>query len=122
MDYDTFADLVGEALDGLPDQVRKWLDNIEVVVEDWPTRQQLRSVNTRGGTTLLGLYEGVPHTSRSSNYGMVLPDKVTIFRGPILASAWTEDDVRSTVRRTVVHEIAHHFGIDDERLDELGAY
>jgi predicted Zn-dependent protease with MMP-like domain len=122
MDYEGFADLVGVALDGLPPQIQQWLDNIEVVVEDWPTRQQLRSVDLRGGATLLGLYEGVPKTARSSSYGMVLPDKVTIFRGPILATAWTEEEVRATVQRTVVHEIAHHFGIDDDRLQELGAY
>jgi predicted Zn-dependent protease with MMP-like domain len=122
MDYEAFADLVGEALDGLPAQIQAWLDNVEVVVEDWPSRQQLAQLGLRGGTTLLGLYEGIPQTSRSSNYGLVLPDKVTIFRGPILGIAYTEDAARSQVRQTVVHELAHHFGISDDRLHELGAY
>lgn len=122
MDYEAFADLVGEALDGLPAEIQAWLDNVEVVVEDWPSRQQLAQLGLRGGTTLLGLYEGIPKTSRSSNYGLVLPDKVTIFRGPILGIAYTEDTARAQVRQTVVHELAHHFGISDDRLHELGAY
>ncbi len=122
MDYEPFADLVGEALDGLPPLIQGWLDNIEVVVEDWPSRQQLASVGVRGGATLLGLYEGVPQTDRSASYGLVLPDKVTVFRAPILATCRTPDEVRAAVHRTVVHEIAHHFGISDERLVELGAY
>ena len=108
MEYELFADLVGEALDGLPDQISGWLDNVEVVVEDWPSRHQLMSVRARSGTTLLGLYEGVPKTARTANYGMVLPDKVTIFRGPILSITFSDEQVRQMVRHTVVHELAHH--------------
>jgi predicted Zn-dependent protease with MMP-like domain len=122
MDYEDFADLVGEALDGLPPEIQGWLDNVEVVVEDWPTRGQLQRLGVGHGGMLLGLYEGVPKTARSASYGLVLPDKITIFRGPILAVAWTEADAREQVRHTVVHELAHHFGIDDDRLHELGAY
>jgi len=122
MDYEAFADLAAEALDGLPSEIQGWLANVEVVVEDWPTRSQLAGLGLREGMTLLGLYEGIPLTARSSNYGLVLPDKVTIFRGPILSMAWTEADARQQVRHTVVHELAHHFGITDERLHELGAY
>jgi predicted Zn-dependent protease with MMP-like domain len=117
-----FADAVVEALDGLPAPVRSWLDNVEVVVDDYPTREQLRSVGLGHRDELLGLYEGVPRTARTADYGMVLPDKVTLFRGPILAVCRTVPEVREEVRHTVVHELAHHFGIDDDRLDELGAY
>jgi predicted Zn-dependent protease with MMP-like domain len=122
LSYDAFADLVVEALDGLPEAVRGWLDNVEVVVEDWPTRAQLAELADGPDDTLFGLYEGVPRTARGSGYGMVLPDKVTLFRGPILDFCRTPGQVREEVRHTVVHELAHHFGIDDDRLHELGAY
>jgi len=122
MSYDDFADLAFAALDELPPEIRAWLANIEVVVEDWPTRAQLRSADVPAGETLFGLYEGIPQTERTSSYGMVLPDKVTIFRGPILEACRTRAEVAHEVRVTVVHEIAHHFGIDDDRLRELGAY
>jgi len=74
------------------------------------------------GQTLFGLYEGVPLTERSSHYGMVLPDKITIFRQPIEAYCRSEEEIRQMVRRTVLHELAHHFGIPDQRLRELGVY
>ena len=115
-----FAQLVAEALESLPQEVLAWLDNVEVVAEDWPSPEQLESVGA--GAWLLGLYEGVPLTARTADYGLVPPDKVTLFRGPILAGCTTEDQVREQVRRTVLHELAHHFGIDDDRLHELDAY
>ncbi len=91
---------------------------------DWPTRDQMARVGLSNGSLLLGLYEGVPLTERTTHYGLVAPDKVTIFRGTILriCPANDEEAVRSQVRRTVLHEIAHHFGISDQRLVELGAY
>lgn len=116
-----FEDLVVRALDELPGEFLHALDNIEVVVEQEPTPSQLASVGATGGA-LLGLYEGVPLTQRHSSYGLVLPDRISIFRGPILRSARTETEIRRIVRRTVIHEIAHHFGISDDRLRELGAY
>jgi len=122
MESEDFAALVAEAVDSLPDAIHGWLDNVEVVVDDWPSRRQLERLGVRGGDTLLGLYEGVPQTERGSGYGLVLPDKVTIFRGPILALCTTSEAVRQMVRHTVVHELAHHFGISDDRLHELGAY
>jgi predicted Zn-dependent protease with MMP-like domain len=92
-------------------------------VEEWPTRRQIESTGVPRGSTLLGLYEGVPLTVRTSHYGLVPPDKITIFRGPILRHCpASEDAIRSQVRQTVLHEIAHHFGISDQRLIELGAY
>jgi predicted Zn-dependent protease with MMP-like domain len=117
-----FEALVAEALDGLPGEVQRWLDNVDVVVEDWPSSADLGSVGSRPGTVLLGLYHGVPLTARTADYGLVLPDKITLFRRPILDLCATESEVRRQVQRTVLHELAHHFGIDDERLHELGAY
>jgi predicted Zn-dependent protease with MMP-like domain len=103
-----FEEMVAEALDTLPPELGRLMRNVAVVVED--------------GTDphLLGLYHGVPLTERSSDYSAVLPDKITIFRKAICAVCDTEDDVVDEVRTTVVHEVGHHFGIDDARLHELG--
>jgi predicted Zn-dependent protease with MMP-like domain len=100
------------------------VDNVAVTVQEWPTRRQLESVGIGPGAgTLLGLYEGVARTRRTSHYSLVLPDKITIFRGPILQMCPSDEEaIRAQIRRTVLHEIAHHFGISDERLTELGAY
>ena len=106
-----FEDLVARALDEIPDQLARLVENVVVVVED-------ESDGTRG--TLLGLYEGVPLTERGTGYAGVLPDRITIYRRPILRICRSHDEVVEQVRVTVVHEIAHHFGIDDERLHELG--
>lgn len=121
---DRFEELVEEALHEIPDALWNAIDNIAVVVENWPSQQQMRSVGMRRGNLLLGLYEGVPLTQRSHSYGLVAPDVITIFRGPILrvCPRGDADAIRAQVRRTVLHEIAHHFGISDERLHELGAY
>src|SRR5687767_7060841 len=109
-----FEELVQEALDSIPDALWDSIDNLVVTVEEWPARSQLESVGVRPGHTLLGLYEGVPLTGRSRYYGLVPPDKITIFRGPILRMVprGDEDAIRAQVRRTVLHEVAHHFGID----------
>jgi predicted Zn-dependent protease with MMP-like domain len=117
-----FETLVVEALDNLPSEIQKKLQNIEVVVSDWPTTAELRSVGLKSGQLLLGLYHGVPLTKRGGHYGLVLPDKVTIFQGPIERVCRTPEDVIRQVQKTVRHEIAHHFGISDDRLRELGAY
>jgi predicted Zn-dependent protease with MMP-like domain len=118
-----FEDLVEEALESVPEELWARIDNLAVLIEDWPTAAQRASVGMERHGLLLGLYEGVPLTARSHAYGMVTPDKITIFRGPILRVCPPDDDaIRAQVRRTVLHEIAHHFGISDERLHELGAY
>lgn len=104
-----FEDLVADALDALPEEFRSRLENVEVVVEDAP-----------GRAGLLGLYQGVPQTKRGGGYFGVLPDKITIYRLPIESRARSEEHLADEVRRTVWHEIAHHFGISDERLHELG--
>ena len=106
-----FEDLVAEALDEIPDDLARLMDNLVFVVED----------DVAPGTEpLLGLYEGIPLTERGQWYAGALPDRITIFRLPILAICETEDDVVDEVHITVVHEVAHHFGIDDDRLHELG--
>ncbi len=117
-----FEQLVVEALDGLPEFFKEKLQNVEVVVADQPTIRELRAVGMRSGQLLLGLYQGIPLTKRTGNYGMVLPDKITIFRIPILRVCHSPEQVQGQVQRTVLHELAHHFGISDDRLRELGAY
>jgi predicted Zn-dependent protease with MMP-like domain len=117
-----FQQLVVQALDDLPEDIRQELDNVEVVVSDWPTAAELKSVGLKPGQLLLGLYHGVRLTKRGNHYGMVLPDKITIFQGPIERICRTRQQVIRQVQRTVKHELAHHFGISDDRLRDLGAY
>lgn len=119
MKKEAFEELVAAAVDGLPAEFAEQLDNVAIIVENMPTQAQLRRSNIDPGNTLLGLYEGVPHTRRGHDYGMVLPDKITIFQQPIEASCRSDEEVVDLVRKVVIHEIAHHFGISDERLDEL---
>lgn len=112
-----FEELVGEALDSIPDQFADLIENVAVVVADWATPSQQAG---RPGM-LLGLYHGVNITNRSPmSYQAVMPDQITIFRGPHLRLANTEEDLRSRIAATVIHEIGHYFGIDDHRLRELG--
>lgn len=106
-----FDDLVTAALDALPPRITAMLDNVVVLVEDEPPR---------GQPGLLGLYVGVPLTERDSHYAAVLPDRVMLYRGPLQRRAETRAELVDQVRITVVHELAHHVGIDDDRLDELG--
>jgi predicted Zn-dependent protease with MMP-like domain len=118
-----FEEIVGEALDSIPDALWAVNDNVAILVEEWPNREQLQSVGLRYPGQLLGLYEGVPLTGRTHSYGLVAPDRITIFRRPIYRyCAPDEAVIRDQIRRTVLHEVAHHFGISDERLHELGAY
>ena len=108
---DHFERWVQESLDSLPSDLRSGMSNVEVVVEDEPP----------GGAPLLGLYQGVPLTRRTSSYSGALPDKITIFRGPLERLYGSDPErLRQEIRHVVVHEVAHHFGINDERLHELG--
>lgn len=115
-----FEQLVAEALLSLPDEFRDRLDNIEVVVEDKPTAKKLAEVGLRPGDTLYGLYEGVPLTRRTTSYGLVLPDKISIYKIPIESSCRSDEGVKRKVLEVVRHEIAHYFGLSDEQLDEMG--
>jgi predicted Zn-dependent protease with MMP-like domain len=112
----SFEELVDRALDGLPPDIAALLDNVAVMVEDWPDEETLEYY---GEETLYGLYEGVPLTERGSSYHGSLPDRITIYRGP-LERDFRRGDLEEEVRITVVHEIAHHFGFDEDRLEELG--
>jgi predicted Zn-dependent protease with MMP-like domain len=117
-----FEQLVGQALDDLPEFFQQQLQNIEVVVADWPSEAERQSVGLKPGQLLFGLYHGIPLTKRSSHYGMVLPDKITIYRLSIEQVCRTPEEVIRRVQHTVKHELAHHFGISDDRLRDLGAY
>ena len=122
MDQDAFERLVAEALDTLPEFFQEKLDNIEVVVEDWPDRETMRLASVRHPAHLLGFYHGVPQTRRTHNYGLVLPDKISIYQRPIEMHCRTVKQVRAMIHHVLRHEIAHHFGLDDARLREIGAY
>ena len=111
IDRAEFEELVAEALDLLPPELTELMSNVVVFVEDDPPPAD---------PSLLGIYEGVPLTERDGWYSGVLPDRITIYRNPTLAICETLDDIVAEVEITVVHEIAHHFGIDDDRLHELG--
>jgi len=116
-----FEELVVEAIDGLPDDILRLLDNVEIVVADAPSAAQLDEAGMLdAGELLLGLYEGIPLTDRTSGYGMVLPDKISLFQGALESVCPDEETLRREVRVTVIHELAHHFGISDRRLRELG--
>ena len=119
MDRERFEWLVARAVESLPEEFRSKLENIDVVVADWPTQSQLAEVGVSNGHILLGLYQGVPRTRRGGHYGLVPPDKITIFQKPIEARCRDETKITAEIQRVVRHEIAHHFGIGDGRLREL---
>lgn len=116
MDCRQFEARVELAIQGLPREFREKLDNIVVVVEDWASWEQLRSVGLSDSMELLGLYEGVPLTHRSRDHAWGTPDMITIFRRPILAICDSDEEVEDQIRETVIHEVAHHFGISDEQI------
>jgi predicted Zn-dependent protease with MMP-like domain len=117
-----FEMLVAEALDSLPPEFQEQMENVDVVIGDWPSPEDLDTAGLSPDDTLFGLYEGVPLTERTTHYGLVLPDKITIYQGPIEACCRSAEEVRAQVRRVVMHELGHHFGISDQRLWELGVY
>ncbi len=119
MDREGFKWLVAKAVESLPEEFRTKLENIDVVIEDWPTQGQLTKVGLRRSETLLGLYEGVPLTKRNRHYGLVPPDKITIFQKPIEAKCRHDVEIAAEIQRVVKHEIAHHFGMGDTRLRQI---
>ncbi len=122
MDIDQFEGLVLEALESMPEMFHEALDNVEIVIEQWPAWNTMRMAGVRSKFELLGFYHGVPLTERTTNYGLVSPDKISIYQKPIEAQCSTPQEVRALVHRVVLHELAHYFGIDDDRLHEIGAY
>ncbi len=115
MDEEGFRRLVSEAINSLPSEFGKRLNNVAVVVEDEPTVQQLRKLRLHRWALLFGLYEGVPQTKRGS-YSGVLPDKITIFKNSIEKVARSSEEIKAQVRAAVIHEIGHHFGLSEEYL------
>ncbi|HEV7172204.1 metallopeptidase family protein [Pedococcus sp.] len=111
MDARDFEDAVADALDAVPSELMGLLDNVVFLIEDEPTA---------GEPDLLGLYEGTPLTARGDGWAGSLPDRITVFRGPLTRMCRDRAELRAEIAVTVVHEIAHHFGIDEARLHELG--
>ena len=114
-----FEKLVGEGLNQIPAEIRQLMDNIQIVIEDAPSAELLDSLGIPAGDTLYGLYEGVPLTERDTEY-CAFPDRVTIYRRPLVEDFPEPAALRREVARTVIHEVAHHFGIEDDRLKVLG--
>ncbi len=119
MDKNEFEALAVEALGRLPERFAKKLENIDIVIEDEPSRNLLREMHVGGGSTLLGLYQGVPLSRRGFYYGNVLPDRIVLYMGPILREGGNAEDIADRVRSVVIHEIGHYFGLSDEELREL---
>jgi predicted Zn-dependent protease with MMP-like domain len=119
MEREKFEALVVKAIDNLPPEFQCKLGNVDIVVEDWPTRGQLREAKHSHPTQLLGLYQGVPQTRRGRGYGLVLPDKITIFQKPIEAQCLFGDEIEATIEEVVRHEVAHHFGLDEKALRKI---
>jgi predicted Zn-dependent protease with MMP-like domain len=120
MERARFKELVEEAVDSLPAALMAQIDNLEIVVERRPSHEDLVAGGVPRGSTLLGLYHGIPLTARGEYYNLALPDKISIYQETIEAMCRNDAEVREQVRTTVLHEIAHYFGIDDDRLHELG--
>ena len=119
MDRRIFEEIVVRVLNSLPEEFQERLENVDVVVADWPSRNQMYRSRIKRNEMLLGLYEGVPRTGRGSHYGLVPPDKITIFQKPIEAKCRDENKIPREIKRVVRHEIAHHFGIGDAKLKEI---
>jgi predicted Zn-dependent protease with MMP-like domain len=120
MNREKFEQLVARAVEMLPEDLLDEMENVDIVTADYPTDEQEQILEDREDETLLGLYEGIPLTERTYSYGFVMPDKITVFKNAIESICESEQEIVDEIRRVVIHEIAHHFGIDDERLDELG--
>jgi predicted Zn-dependent protease with MMP-like domain len=121
MELEHFEELVRRGLDLIPDEIHSRMDNVDIEVQHMPSAQQLSAAGVPHGHTLLGLYVGIPLTRRTSGYNMAMPDRIIIFQGPLERISRNEDALVDRVRDTVIHEVAHHFGISDERLDEIEA-
>ena len=117
-----FEGMVNEAWEELPARFKERLENVAIGVEDFADPQTLRLAGVRHPSQLLGFYHGIPLTERTTNYNLVAPDRISIYQKPIEAQCQTEEELRALARRVVMHEIAHYFGISDDRLHELGAY
>jgi len=122
VEREKFEKLVIAALERLPQVFKDRLENVDVVVEAEPSQREKSSVAAKHRCMVLGLYQGVPLSKRCQNYGMVMPDKVSIFQKNIERVCKTDEEIVCLVAHTVQHELAHHFGISDDRLKDLGVY
>lgn len=114
-----FEKIVREAIDTLPDDITQNMKNVAIIIEAEPTAEQRQRLHLFSNQTLFGLYEGIPLTSRGNNYNLVLPDKITIFKNPLITSCDSLEELNRQVKRTVWHEIAHHYGLDHNRINRL---
>ena len=119
MECEEFADLLVRALSELPLEFQDKLENVDIIVEERPSREQLLVSGLKHDVELLGLYEGLPHTERTRWYHMVLPDKITLFQESIEAKCRSKEEVAEEIRSVLCHEIAHLFGIDEDRLNMI---
>ena len=115
MDREKFEELVKEGIDVIPERFLEKMDNVDIVIEDRPSEEQIKKLKLGKYSRLFGLYEGIPQTKRGY-YSGVLPDKITIFKKPIEEVAFNDEQIKEIVKNTVWHEIAHHFGMDEERV------
>ncbi|HEX6258383.1 MAG TPA: metallopeptidase family protein [Candidatus Saccharimonadales bacterium] len=115
-----FEVIVAEAIDAIPERYARRLENVAFVTADAPTQEQRDKMHLRHYETLFGLYEGIPQVARGANYSMVLPDKITIFKLPLTSASRNLDELRERTRKTVWHEVAHHFGLDHDQIHQLG--
>ena len=114
-----FDQLITRAMDELPQEYIKGLENVVIVQADDPTPEQLRKMNVDAHHVLLGLYEGIPLTQRGSGFSGMLPDKITLFKNPILAVVSNDDELHEQIKRTLWHEIAHYYGLNHSHIDKL---
>jgi predicted Zn-dependent protease with MMP-like domain len=114
-----FASIIAKALDELPEKYVRFMDNVAVVYEDTPNAHQREQLKLHCNETLFGLYQGIPQTARGAGYNLVLPDKITIFKHPILHASRDIAEVEKHVKHTLWHELAHHYGLDHNRIHAL---
>ena len=119
MTMQEFEELVEKTIAALPEGFKKKIENLAVVVEDYPSDEILLQLRLKSKKSLLGLYQGVPITKRNSNYCNVLPDKITIFKKPIELLNQKEEDIKNTIRQVVIHEIGHYFGMNEKDLEQI---
>jgi len=122
MTSEEFEAIVRQTVSDLPPELRRNISNVAIVVEEWPDEDTLDDAEVDNPLDLFGFYHGIPLTERPHNYGLVPPDKISIYRQPITRASQSDSELREAIQRTVRHELAHYFGIDDDRLEELGAY
>ena len=116
MEKEEFEKLVADAVDDLPDEFREKLENVNVVVEEYPSRALAKKMNLKSPKYLLGLYQGVPQNRRGWGYSMVMPDKISIYKNNIEGICKTDEEIKSKVKEVVIHEIGHHFGLSELQI------